>query len=53
MLYKTATREFRERWIGYIYDLQEKICIALSEEDGKEFLHLMNGKDREGKVAEV
>jgi len=36
MLYKTATREFRERWIGYVYDLQEKICIALSEEDGKE-----------------
>lgn len=36
MLYKTATNEFRGRWIEYIYDLQEKICSALSEEDGKE-----------------
>jgi coproporphyrinogen III oxidase len=36
MLYKTATKEFRERWIGYVYDLQERICSALSNEDGKE-----------------
>jgi coproporphyrinogen III oxidase len=36
MLYKTATIEFRTRWIKYIYDLQERICTALSEEDGKE-----------------
>jgi len=35
MLYKTDTKEFRERWIGYIYDLQEKICNALAKEDGK------------------
>jgi len=35
MLYKTTTTEFKERWIKYIHDLQEKICSALSEEDGK------------------
>ena len=36
MLYKTATNEFRLRWIQYIYQLQEKICTALAREDGKE-----------------
>ncbi len=35
MLAKTDTKEFREKWIGYIYDLQDKICNALANEDGK------------------
>ena len=35
-IYKTDTKEFRERWISYVYKLQEKICTALAEEDGKE-----------------
>ena len=35
MLYKTATKEFRGRWIEYVYDLQDTICAALSEVDGK------------------
>lgn len=34
-LYKTATRDFRDRWIGYIYGLQDRICAALEEQDGK------------------
>jgi len=33
--YKTDTREFRDRWVAYIYDLQEKICRSLEELDGK------------------
>ncbi|MEO8766480.1 MAG: oxygen-dependent coproporphyrinogen oxidase [Ginsengibacter sp.] len=36
MLYKTATNEFRLRWIRFIYELQEKICYSLAAEDGKE-----------------
>ncbi|HWB26522.1 MAG TPA: oxygen-dependent coproporphyrinogen oxidase [Chitinophagaceae bacterium] len=32
---KTATKEFRNKWIGYIYDLQNRICGALEELDGK------------------
>ena len=35
MLYKTETREFRERWIAYIHQLQDTICNALETEDGK------------------
>jgi len=34
-LYKTSTREFRERWINYIHDLQNDICLALEQADGK------------------
>jgi coproporphyrinogen III oxidase len=34
-LYKTETREFRDRWIGHIYSLQDRICGALEELDGK------------------
>ncbi len=36
-LYKTETREFRERWIEYIYELQGRICKALEDIDGKAF----------------
>jgi coproporphyrinogen III oxidase len=49
MLYKTATKEFRGRWIDYIYDLQEKICSALAEEDGKETFIKDEWKRDEGK----
>jgi coproporphyrinogen III oxidase len=31
LLYKTATREFRGRWIEYIHGLQETICSALEQ----------------------
>ncbi len=35
MLYKTDTKEFRGRWIDFIYTLQNVICSALEIEDGK------------------
>jgi coproporphyrinogen III oxidase len=35
MLHKTDTKAFRDRWIGYIYDLQDRICEALEGIDGK------------------
>lgn len=34
-LYKTATHAFRDQWIGFIYDLQDRICTALEDLDGK------------------
>ncbi|HEY5407272.1 MAG TPA: oxygen-dependent coproporphyrinogen oxidase [Ginsengibacter sp.] len=48
-LYKTDTKEFRERWIGYVYDLQEKICIVLAKEDGKETFATDEWERAEGK----
>src|SRR5436305_12669871 len=33
--HKTETKEFRGRWIDLIYQLQDKICKALEEVDGK------------------
>lgn len=35
MVHKTETKEVRERWIDFIYTLQDKICKALEEIDGK------------------
>lgn len=35
MLHKTNTKEFRGRWIDYVYNLQATICDALANEDGK------------------
>jgi len=35
MLHKTETKEIRGQWIGFIYDLQDKICKKLEEVDGK------------------
>lgn len=46
-LYKTATRDFRDRWIGYIYGLQDRICDALEQVDGKA-VFLTDEWDREG-----
>lgn len=34
-LYKTATKDFRGKWIDYVMDLQQRICTALEQEDGK------------------
>jgi coproporphyrinogen III oxidase len=34
MLYKTDTHTFRDKWIGHIYGLQNKICQALEMIDG-------------------
>jgi len=34
-LYKTTTREFRDKWISYIHALQDTICAALEQADGK------------------
>jgi coproporphyrinogen III oxidase len=42
-------KEFKERWIEYIYDLREKICSALSEEDGKEIFDVDKWDRAEGK----
>ena len=33
-LHKTAIKEFREQWIDFIHDLQDKICKALEDADG-------------------
>lgn len=38
-LYKTETHAFRDKWIGFIYDLQDHICKALEETDGKAIFH--------------
>jgi len=34
-LYKTETASFRERWIGFIHGLQDRICAALEDLDGQ------------------
>lgn len=35
ILYKTTTKDFRARWIDHIHDLQDAICLALEQTDGK------------------
>jgi coproporphyrinogen III oxidase len=35
MLYKTETHAFRDRLIGFIFNLQDSICLELEQEDGK------------------
>ena len=34
--HKTSTKEFRQQWIEFIYNLQDKICNELEDIDGKE-----------------
>jgi len=34
-LYKTDTNGFRDRWIGFIHDLQDRICAAFEKLDGE------------------
>jgi len=35
MYHKTETKEIRGQWIDFIYHLQDKICKAIEETDGK------------------
>lgn len=35
ILYKTDTHSFRDKWIGYIHQLQDSICQSLEHIDGK------------------
>ena len=35
MVHKTQTKDTRGEWIEFIYRLQDKICMALEEVDGK------------------
>jgi len=35
MPHKTETQEIRGEWIHFVYNLQDKICKALEEVDGK------------------
>ncbi|XZF12525.1 oxygen-dependent coproporphyrinogen oxidase [Chitinophagaceae bacterium MMS25-I14] len=34
-MYKTATHAFRDKWIAFIYGLQDRICAGLEKEDGR------------------
>lgn len=34
-LYKTETGSFRDRWIGFVHGLQDRICAALEDLDGQ------------------
>ncbi len=34
-MHRTETHSFREQWIGFIHDLQDRICKGLEEVDGK------------------
>jgi len=47
--YKTDTAEFRGRWIGYVYELQEHICKTLEEADGKALFGTDDWQRAEGK----
>ena len=49
MLYKTDTKEFRGRWIEYVYGLQDAICNAFAEEDGKSNFKTDEWQRAEGK----
>jgi coproporphyrinogen III oxidase len=47
ILYKTDTHPFRDRFIGYLHELQNTICQTLEEMDGKARF-LTDEWDREG-----
>jgi coproporphyrinogen III oxidase len=32
---KTETKQFRDQWINFIYDLQDKICTVVEDVDGR------------------
>ncbi len=49
MVYKTQTRDARGEWIEFIYHLQDKICKALEEVDGKALFHQDEWQRAEGK----
>lgn len=47
--YKTETKEFRGRWIDYVYSLQDHICEVLEETDGKALFRTDEWQRAEGK----
>jgi coproporphyrinogen III oxidase len=47
--YKTDTAAFRGRWIDFIYQLQEDICQALEQADGKALFGTDDWERAEGK----
>ncbi len=47
--YKTETAAFRGKWIDYVYALQEKICVALEQTDGKALFRTDEWQRAEGK----
>jgi len=49
MTHKTETKEIRGEWIEFIYHLQDKICKALEEVDGKALFHQDEWQRAEGK----
>jgi len=49
MLHKTETKEVRGQWIEFIYTLQDRICKALEEVDGKALFHEDEWQRAEGK----
>ena len=46
---KEETKEFRERWIRFVYNLQEEICEALETEDGVAKFKADNWERAEGR----
>src|ERR1041385_8571718 len=49
MLHKTETKELRGQWIEFIYHLQDKICKAIEEVDGKALFKEDEWQRAEGK----
>src|SRR4051812_48306303 len=49
MIHITATNEFRDKWIQYVYQLQETICDELSKADGRSTFSKDNWERAEGK----
>jgi coproporphyrinogen III oxidase len=47
--YKTGTQAFRQRWIEYIYELQDQICNGLELMDGKAKFRTDEWERAEGK----
>lgn len=47
--YKTDTIQFREKWIHYVYTLQEKICQGIEAVDGKALFITDDWQRAEGK----
>ncbi len=48
MFQKTEIKEVKEKWIGFIYQLQNKICITIEEADGKFFFIEDSWERKEG-----
>ncbi|MBV9986623.1 MAG: oxygen-dependent coproporphyrinogen oxidase [Chitinophagaceae bacterium] len=47
--YPTDTTEFKGRWIHFVYELQERICTALEQADGKAFFGIDDWQRAEGR----